>query len=435
MYTSNLKVVTKLPKLISTISDIPEEVKEIITPYGNKYSIYNFGYQFSNPLILPFNVTIYAIVYGNISLSSTTVNSNTFTIKSETTNKLTITGNGTVLLWYRYGTIDPGTFDVVMSYAIENNDYILIDALLHSLSICEAISFILQNPEVQEVFKKGLDWQLNKLGFNELLAYLNGGKYDVRKLALFLTIASYVFPCVFTYTNIPQFSGQVLQVYLQYLNYLQEFGQVITSEITELSEQIEVQQTEIAILFSDYTLLSSEIAQCCPSLLGAIEQTVNDLLKSIDNIGGVLTNTVLGVIRNLIILTGVISQIAKSLGTSGLEIGSILSQLVINLWTLSSEVVGDVSELLGGLVSNVIADLSNVVSGISEILTGVFNTTSEIVSDVDTTLDSLLSIVSEILPIININIQVSEYSSESSESSESESSESSSSSGGLGGLL
>ncbi len=135
MYTSNLKVITKLPKLISTISDIPEEVKEIITPYGNKYSIYNFGYQFSNPLILPFDVTIYAIVYGNISLSSTTVNTNVFTIESETTNKLTITGNGTVLLWYRYGTIDPGTFDVVMSYAIENNDYILIDALLHTLSI------------------------------------------------------------------------------------------------------------------------------------------------------------------------------------------------------------------------------------------------------------------------------------------------------------
>ena len=268
MYVSNNKVLTKLPDLISTIGDLPEEIKTIITPYGNKYKVFNLGYQYSNPLILPLDITLDAIVYGNITLSSTVVKSQTFQVVTEYGSKFSITGEGTVLLWYRYGKLDPATFNSVMDYALEQNDYILIDALLHSLSIDEAVSFILQNPAVQEQFKKGLDWQFNKLGFTDFLAYINNGKYDVRKVALFLTIASYVFPFVFSYTNIPQFSGNPLQVFVQYLEYLNEFGQTITSEISELfsdvyylSEQIDQEQLEISVLFAENSILSSEIDQ------------------------------------------------------------------------------------------------------------------------------------------------------------------------------
>jgi len=197
MYVSNNKVLQKLPNLIATIGDLPEETRVIITPYGNKYSVYNFGYQYSNPLILPFDITLDAIVYGNISLSSNTVKTQSFEIITESASKFTISGEGTVLLWYRYGKLDPATFNTIMQYAIQENDYLLVDALLHTLSVQEAISFILQNTSVQEMFKKGIDWQFNKLGFRDFLAYQNGGKYDVRRLALFLTISSYVFPCVF----------------------------------------------------------------------------------------------------------------------------------------------------------------------------------------------------------------------------------------------
>jgi len=256
MYTSNNKVLTKLPQLISTIGDIPEETKTVYTPYGNKYLILNLGYQFSNPLVLPLNLTVDFIVYGNISLSANVVKSETFQIVTEYGNKFSITGEGTVLVWYRYGQIDPASFNLIMQYALEQNDYVLVDALLHTLSIQEAISYVLQNPLTQEMILKGMDWQLNKIGFKDFLAYINGGRYDIRHLALFLTIASYLFPCVFEETSIPQFSGKPLQVYLQYLFYLSEYGQVVTSKLEELSEQSVYHQAEIDVLFNQSSELS-----------------------------------------------------------------------------------------------------------------------------------------------------------------------------------
>jgi len=256
MYISNTKVVTKLPNLISTIGDIPEETRVTTTPYGNKFYVYNFGYYYSNPLILPFDITLDVISYGNITLASNTVNTDVFVITSDYGSKFAITGSGTALLWYRYGKVDPATFDLIMNYALENNDYILVDGLLHTLSIQEAVSFILQNPAVQEMVLKGIDWQLNKIGLRDFLAYLNGGKYDVRQVALFLTIASYVFPCVFEYTSLPQFTGKPLQVYIQYLLYLSEYGQVVTSKLNELSEQSVYHQAEIDVLFEQTSELS-----------------------------------------------------------------------------------------------------------------------------------------------------------------------------------
>jgi len=157
MYVSNNKVVTNLPNLISTIGDIPEEVKVVYTPYGNRFTVYNFGYHYSNPLILPFDITVDAVVYGDIALPTTTVKTNKFVVVSDTGNKFAITGHGTVILWYRYGKIDPASFEVIMNYAVQQNDYILVDALLHSLSIQEAVSYVLQNPAIQEMIMKGLD--------------------------------------------------------------------------------------------------------------------------------------------------------------------------------------------------------------------------------------------------------------------------------------
>jgi len=255
MYTSNNKVITKLPNLISTIGDIPEQTKTVYTPYGNKFSVLNLGYQFSNPLILPIDVTVDFIVYGNISLSSNAVKSDTFTIVTEYGNKFAISGDGTVLVWYRYGSIDPASFNLIMQYALQQNDYVLVDALLHTLSIQEVISYVLQNPAIQEVLLKGLDWQLNKIGFKDFLAYMNNGKYDVRHVALFLTIASYLFPFVFTYSGIPQFTGKPLEVYVKYLFYLAEYGQTVTSELEYLSEQIDNQSIEIAVLFTESYLM------------------------------------------------------------------------------------------------------------------------------------------------------------------------------------
>ena len=308
MYTSNNKVLTLLPDLISTIGDTPEQTFVTITPYGNKFNVYNFAYHNSNPLILPLDVIIDALVYGNISLSSNAIKTDVFTVVSEKTSKLTITGSGTVFLWYRYHRLNPASFQIIMKYAIQQNDYILIDALLHTLSIREAISFVLQTQQIQELFKKGLDWQFNKLGFTDFLSYINGGKYDIRRLALFLTVATYAFPFLFNYTTIPKIAGDPLTVYIEYLSYLNEFGQTITSEIDYLSEVVYYQSSEIAelnseimyletqsilhqqemgALSSDLDLISSEFDSCCSevnNMINVLNCIINKLKEEIEEI-------------------------------------------------------------------------------------------------------------------------------------------------------
>jgi len=478
MYTSNIKVITKLPKLVSTIGDIPEEVKEIISPYGNKWSVYNFGYQFSNPLILPFDVNVYAVVYGNISLSSTVVNSNVFVVEDEVTNKLTITGNGTVFLWYRYGHVDPGTFDTVMSYAIENNDYVLIDALLHTLSICEAISFVLQNPEIQEIFKKGLDWQFNKIGFTDFLAYINGGKYDVKKLALFLTIASYVFPCVFTYTSIPRYNGNPIQVFIMYLMYLNEFGQVITSELVYLSEQSVYHQSEISDLFGQTASLSGQIETLSSEVTYLSEQSTYHQSEI-----SVLFGQSMTLSEQIDYLSSEVYSLSEEVDTQSAEIGVLFVETYLmqsEIEDLSEDIVSEQSEIVAlseyvsGCCNNVLIQLGQVLTDLVKI-TGVLgylistlgseglialtseqvldNVLSGILTDVSEAVSGLLGIVSEVLPLgqilngltnlvsqllpilkVSINVSGSGNTSKSS-SSEPSSSESSSSGGLLGGIL
>jgi len=423
MYISNNKVIQKLPDLISTIGDIPEETKVVITPYGNKYSIYNFGYQFSNPLILPFNVNVYAVVYGNISLSSTVVNSNTFVVENELTNKLTITGNGTVFLWYRYGRVDPATFDVVMSYAIENNDYVLIDALLHTLSICEAISFVLQNPAVQEMIMKGLDWQFNKLGFKDFLAYLNGGRYDVRHLAMFLTIASYVFPCVFTFSGIPQYSGKPLQVYIMYLMYLSEFGQVVTSELTYLSEQSVYQQSEIDNLFEQTAYLSeqqayqqSEIQDLMVNVteLSEIVETQSAeivvLFAEIEN----LSEEVVSEQSEIVALSEYVSECCNNVL---IQLGQVLTDLVKITGVLGYLISTLGSEGLIALTSEQVLDnvLMGIVTDVSDAVEGLLGMVSEVLP-LGQVLSSTLNLINNLLPILKVSVSVSGNSSESGQS-------------------
>jgi len=458
MFVSNNKVVSKTPTLISTIGDIPEETRTVITPYGNKYTVYNFGYQFSNPLILPFDIILNAIVYGNISLSTTTVKSDDFVIESEKVNKITISGNGTVLLWYRYGSLDPASFNTVINFGIQNNDYVLVDGLLHSLSVNEAVSFVLQNPEVQEMILKGMDWQFNKLGFTDFISYLNSGNYDVRRLALFLTVSTYVFPCVFNYTTIPQFSGKPLVVYLQYLQYLMQYGQSVTSEIIDLSERLDFQQAEIAILLAEDNVLSSEvdyvseqvvyeqseinalseqISECCSNLLNQLERTVAQLLMSVNQITGLVTSEVLGLTQNVLALTGVVSYLSNNvlpkLGLSTSEVETVLSGITTNLLNLSSETVSNVTGLLGDVSSDVI-DILSPMGLVGGLVSDLGDTVEGVTDTLDNTLSGLLNIVNSVLPIINLSVSSSEGS-ESISVSSSESSESSSSSSSSGGGL
>jgi hypothetical protein len=420
MFVSNNKVIQNLPNLISCIGDIPEELKVISTKFGNKLNVYNFGYQTGNPLILPFNLEIDAIVYGNVTLSSTVINTNEFTIVNENVNKLTISGTGVTLLWYRYGNVNPGTFDVIMQYAIQQNNYILIDALLHSLSIEEAVSFVLQNPVVQEQFKKGLDWQFNRLGFTDFLAYINNGKYDARKVALFLTIASYVFPCVFSYTNIPQFSGKPLQVFVQYLEYINEFGQVITSEISELfsdvsylSEQIDQEQLEISVLFAENSILSSEVSYLSEQVENQTSE-IETLSSEVSNIIQILSTIPLspGFIHKLIaektlqiikeevktlkLLTHFIHKVSGLMSINTSEYDSIVSEILSDYTNFSSEEVSEVYAITGIPSDKLNHSLKKILEISSEILQYIISsqsyTQSSITSESESSYDNSESV-------------------------------------------
>jgi len=418
MYTSNNKVITKLPNLISTIGDIPEQTKTVYTPYGNKFSVLNLGYQFSNPLILPIDVTVDFIVYGNISLSSNVIKSDTFTIVTEYGNKFAISGDGTVLIWYRYGRIDPASFNLIMQYALQQNDYVLVDALLHTLSIQEAISYVLQNPAVQEALLKGLDWQLNKIGFKDFLAYINGGRYDVRHLAFFLTIASYLFPCVFAYSGIPQFTGKPLEVYIKYLLYLAEYGQVVTSELEYQSEVLVYHQSEIDLLFEQTSELSETTAYQQSEIELLFEQTaslsesVNTLetevavlfvesmihQSEINNLSEELvseqseitalseytseccTNVLIQlgkVLTDLLKIIGVVYQLVKAIGSEGglnvSELDSALSSVVTDVTESLEDLVGVVNYLFPNspIISDLQEDISEVGTIVNNLLGGL----------------------------------------------------------------
>ncbi|ALG96865.1 hypothetical protein [Acidianus bottle-shaped virus 3 strain ABV3] len=271
MYVQNSKVLTKIPNLISTIPSVPEELKEVDTPYGNKVTIYNFAYFFSNPLILPFKITFDAIIYGNISIGSQTVNEKTISLVTITNeDKLSISGNGVVILWYRYNNNIP-LFDSVINYAIQQRDYVLTDALIHTLSISEAIKFILDHPCIQNEFAKGLDWQLSKIGFNEFLKYINNEPYNPRDLAFFLTISSFLFPRILNEYNIPIYSGKVTDVYAKYLELL---GYPITSEIEELSEQLTATQNVVNALIGITALQGSEIESLSEQIVSLSESCI-----------------------------------------------------------------------------------------------------------------------------------------------------------------
>jgi len=399
MYTSNAKVVTKLPNLISTIGDIPEEVKTTYTPYGNKYTVFNFGYHFSNPLILPIDVTVDFITYGNITLSSNVVKSNTFTIVTEYGNKFAITGEGTVLVWYRYGKLDPASFNLIMQYALQKNDYVLVDALLHTLSIQEAISYVLQNPEIQEVLLKGLDWQLNKIGFKDFLAYLNGGKYDVRHLALFLTIASYVFPCVFEYSSVPQFTGEPLEVYIRYLLYLSEFGQVVTTDLSDLSEQSAYHQSEIEELFSQSAYhesqiitLSSEVSELFVQS-SLHESEIISLSESVDE----LETQVLILYAEDLIINSEIHELSEEIVSEQSEITALsefTSECCNNVLIQLGKVLTDLLRITGVVYQLVNAVGSEYGLNVSE-LDGIL---SETVGDITCSLKALLGLANYLLP-------------------------------------
>jgi len=232
-------------------------------------------------------------------------------------------------------------------------------------------------------------------------------------VAFFLTIASYVFPSVFEYTSIPQFTGKPLQVFVQYLNYLSEYNQKVSAELSELSEQIETQSAEIAVLFAQNYLITSELnelSECCSNLSENLIITTSEIIDTIDKVTATLAEIILQLIKrdlSLIKYLGMLTnQLAQNIanGINESEYDQLLSQIAVSYWNLASETVIDVSELLGAtaseysllnyLSSEVIISTSETTLGLIEILEQLLNALLGLVNDI---LSSVLNSVSQLL--------------------------------------
>jgi hypothetical protein len=257
---------------------------------------------------------------------------------------------------------------------------------------------------------------LNKIGFKDFLAYINGGKYDVRQVALFLTIASYITPSIFDYINIPLYSGDPLRVYTQYLLYLSEFGQTISSEIEQLSEvssyhssdieyilsELENQSIELAVLFTETYLLNSEVSElseCCNTLTIDLGETTSELLSTIDYTSFILTKAIIGLIKRQLILIGILTQLTNTLAQNVVnninasEYDTLYSELITSYWNLASETVSELSMELGSSSSELLSTLSSITST----LYSTSETTLGLIGLLNQLLNALLGLVQTLL--------------------------------------
>ncbi|ALG96792.1 hypothetical protein [Acidianus bottle-shaped virus 2 strain ABV2] len=380
------------PQYISAI-DLTTENKQKFTKYFN-YTVFNFAKSFSNPLILPFTINIDVIFHGSIDLGANKFISSTFAVNQVVGSKFHITGEGTSYFWYRYGIIDPASFNLILQTAISDQNYLVVDALLHTRSITEAIDVIINNKSLWGIIAEGIDWQLNEIGAKDFFAYLSNNAYDSRKVAQFSTILAYIDPDALTKVGIPVYTydnpNKTFEVYLEYFptSYLEP----IYSELNVQSSEIGELFTQSSELFIETNSLNQELAQLSENLILFTNagQIVNEILK------------ITHLFKAVLIVLKILQHVVKTI--------SPVSEL-----TILSDVGHTLDEILGMASEAITAYTSEFDTKISKIDHELL----EIASELDTK-------ISEIIPNIN---------SESSESSSSESSQSSNNSGGLlGGL-
>lgn len=311
------------PQFITTV-DLTVTNRQRFVKYFN-YNVFNFAKQYSDPLILPFNVTVDVVYHGDIDIGSSKFRSTTFAVDSVLGNKFHITGEGTAYFWYRYGSIDPGSFDLIAKSAINNKDWIVLDAILHTRSFVEAVDFVVNNPESMGIFAGGIDWQFNEIGAKDFFAYLTGNVYDTRKLAQFLTILAYIDPEVLEKEGIPVYKyDNPNRSFEAYINYLPtSFIVPIVSEIDQLSENL--------ILFTD---------------------------------GGKIVNEVLSilmVLKSVIITLKILQHVIKAIApTSDLVVLSDVGDVLNSVLGITSEGISNVSDVLTvGDLLNTLTELLN----------------------------------------------------------------------------
>ncbi|ABP73436.1 hypothetical protein [Acidianus bottle-shaped virus] len=241
-----------VPQYISTI-DLTTETKPKFVKYFY-YTVFNFAKQYTNPLILPFPITLEIIYHGDIDIGANLFSSKTFAVEEVSGSKFHISGQGTAYFWYRYGHIDPASFDLIAQTAISNKDWLVLDAILHTRSFIEAIDFLVNNPQTWTIIAEGLDWQLNEIGARDLFAYLTNNSYDTRKLAQFLTILAYIDPDVLVKVGIPVYTcDNPNKTFEKYLNYLP------ASPLVPIYSELSEQSSEISELFIQTSELSDDV--------------------------------------------------------------------------------------------------------------------------------------------------------------------------------
>ncbi|MCY0880544.1 MAG: hypothetical protein OWS74_00975, partial [Firmicutes bacterium] len=337
------------------------------------------------------NITLDVIFHGSIDLGANKFTSPTFATNQVIGNKFHISGEGTAYFWYRYGSIDPASFNLIAQTAISDQNYLVLDAILHTRSFVEVIDFIVNNPQIMSVFAQGLDWQLNIIGAKDFFAYLTNNCYDTKKLAQFLTIVAYIDPDVLTQVEIPVYTydnpNHTFEAYLEYLP---------TSCIVPIESELSEQSSEIGELFTQTSELFIET--------NSLDQIVNQLSE------------------NLILFTN-----AGEIVNEVLKIAHLFEAVLIILKILQHVVktITPASELT--IVSDVGSTLDEILGMTSE---AIFTYTSEL--NVEGTIQQLVNLLNNLL---GINVSVSVESSQSSQSSNSESSQSSSQSSNSGGGL
>lgn len=285
VYFENSRVLTTLPSYISTLKYIPPEIVN---------GVYNFYQTDRNPLILPFQITVEAFYHGTCTFGTFSGKTQTINVgySKDTAFKFSC---DFCLTWWIYGTFNQQLFNQLLDSQLTTENFIMLDALLHTLPFEQAVVLAYQNPLLWDVVKE--DWQFEELGFADFIKMKMLEDYDKRKVALFYTIMNYVNPSFLQSIGVPLSPHQNPEKTFIYYYLMLEGNVLLLEELQTVVNLIKIGAEFESEVQQIITQFGSEGAELLSEIGVSVSETVQQVTSEVTNFIILLENETLKAIH------------------------------------------------------------------------------------------------------------------------------------------